>query len=252
MSQWLAFSKKELLETWRTKRVVLLFVIFTIFGIMNPLTAKLMPEIMKLSFGEGFPITEPTSLDSWLQFYKNISQIGVYLFAIIFSGTVSQEIHKGTLINLVTKGLKRPVILWSKWFILYLQWGLTLVVSFSITYGYTHFYFPDDKSPHPWLAFIPLLIFGFFFTSLIILTSTVARSQFEGLLLTILVMIIGYITGMFDQLKNWNPLSLMGENITILQEARRFSDLLPSMGVTVLLSFFFLIISIIILKQRKI
>lgn len=252
MNQFIAFSKKELLETWRTKRIILLLVIFMIFGIMNPLIAKLTPEIMKISFGEDFPMAEPTSLDSWMQFYKNISQMGVYLFAIIFSGTVSQEIQKGTFINLVTKGLKRPIILWSKWFVLYFQWVLSLLVSFSITYGYTRFYFPDDNSPYPWLAFIPLLIFGLFFVSLIVLTSTVARSQFEGLLLTILVMIMGYIAGMFDQLKAWNPLSLIGQNMAILQDANQWTELLPSVGVTIFLSLCFLLLSLIILKRRKI
>ena len=52
MTQFLAFSKKELLETWRTKKLVLLFVIFMIFGLMSPLVAKLTPEILKMSFEE--------------------------------------------------------------------------------------------------------------------------------------------------------------------------------------------------------
>ena len=50
MTQFLAFSKKELLETWRKKKLVLLFVIFMIFGLMSPLVAKLTPEILKMSF----------------------------------------------------------------------------------------------------------------------------------------------------------------------------------------------------------
>lgn len=252
MNQWWAFIKKEGLETWRTKRFFLLMMIFIAFGIMNPLIAKLTPEIMKLSFGEDFPVVAPTSLDSWAQFYKNISQMGIYLFAIIFSGTVSQEMNKGTLVNLVTKGMKRWVILLSKWVVLYFQWLLAIFLSFGITYGYTLFYFPDTKSPHPWFALIPLFLFGFFFVSLILFTSTLAKNQFEGLLLTILVMIVGYLAGMFDQLQNWNPISLIGQNMTILQESTKFKELYPSMAMSFIFGLVFLLSSILVLKRKKI
>lgn len=252
MTQFLAFSKKELLETWRTKKLVLLFVIFMIFGLMSPLVAKLTPEILKMSFGEEFPIVAPTSLDSWMQYYKNLSQIGIYLFAIVFSGVISQEIQKGTLVHLVTKGLNRSVIIGSKWFILYLQWTLILSLSFVITFGYTYFYFPDNASAHPWLAFFPLLIFGLFFCSLIIFTSTVARSSFEGLLLTIFVMILGYIGGVFESLTTWNPVSLIGQNLVILQGTDRLSEYLPSILVTLLLTIVLIVMSINVLKRKKI
>lgn len=162
----MAFLKKELLEVWRTKKIILLAVIFMLFGIMSPLIAKLTPEIVKMSFGEDFPMTAPTSIDSWMQFYKNINQMGVYLFAIIFSGVVNQEVSKGTLVPLVTKGLKRSIILLSKAIMLYIQWGFSVLVSFGITYGYTWYYFPDNQSPYPWLAMLPLFIFGLFLVSL--------------------------------------------------------------------------------------
>lgn len=252
MNQWWAFTKKELIETWRTKRLFLLMIIFVAFGIMNPLIAKLTPEIMKMSFGEDFPVVAPTSLDSWTQFYKNVSQMGIYLFAIIFCGTVSQEMTKGTLVNLVTKGMKRWLILLSKWGVLYLQWLVALLISFGITYGYTSYYFPDTQSPHPWLALLPVLIFGFFFVSLILFASTLTKNPFEGLLLTILVIIFGYLVGMFEQVQNWNPLSLIGQNMAILQDKTQFQELYPSMLLTIAFSVLLLLLSIWILKRKKI
>ncbi|MHC5269583.1 ABC transporter permease subunit [Enterococcus sp. LJL98] len=252
MNQWWAFTKKEWLETWRTRRLLLLLVIFIAFGIMNPLVAKLTPEIMRLSFGEEFPVLTPTAFDSWTQFYKNISQIGIYLFAIIFSGTVSQEMNQGTFINLVTKGMRRSLILASKALVLYAQWFLALVVSFGITYGYTVFYFPDKASPHPWVAFFPVLLFGIFFMNLILLTSTIARSQFEGLLLTILVLLFGYLLAWFDQLKEWHPFSLIGQNLGILEASTNFNQWLPSIGLTIVLGIGCFFLSVLILNRKKI
>lgn len=247
----MAFLKKELLEVWRTKKIILLAVIFMLFGIMSPLIAKLTPEIVKMSFGEDFPMTAPTSIDSWMQFYKNINQMGVYLFAIIFSGVVNQEVSKGTLVPLVTKGLKRRIILLSKAIMLYIQWGFSVLVSFGITYGYTWYYFPDNQSPYPWLAMLPLFIFGLFLVSLILLASTMTKSSFEALLIMVSVMIIGYVANLFEVVKNWNPLSLIGQNVAILTDRAVFVDLLPSMMLTIALSVLFVLCSLMIFRNKK-
>ncbi len=47
MKQLLAFSKKEWKENWRTGRLLLLLSLTIIFGIMNPLIAKLTPYIVQ-------------------------------------------------------------------------------------------------------------------------------------------------------------------------------------------------------------
>ena len=40
------FTKKELFESWRTSRLFILLIIFLIFGLMNPLMARMTPEII--------------------------------------------------------------------------------------------------------------------------------------------------------------------------------------------------------------
>ena len=125
--------KKEAREAWRSRRFLILLIVFLIFGLMNPLMAKLTPEIMKMSFGNQFSVPTPTSLDSWTQFYKNNSQIGIYLLAIIFGGTVSGEVSRGTLVNLVTKGLPRRTVIVSKWLVITAEWLLVALLSFLVT-----------------------------------------------------------------------------------------------------------------------
>lgn len=48
MNQFLAFSKKELLSDWRSGRILLLLALTTIFGMMNPLFAKLTPYFVQM------------------------------------------------------------------------------------------------------------------------------------------------------------------------------------------------------------
>lgn len=47
MRQLTAFTKKELRESLRTGRMPLLVILSVLFGIMNPLVAKLTPWMME-------------------------------------------------------------------------------------------------------------------------------------------------------------------------------------------------------------
>ena len=73
MNGYLAFMKKEWMEQIRTYKLFILLVVFFIFGMLSPLTAKLMPELLS-----QFPIEvmtiilpEPSAIDSYTQFFKN-------------------------------------------------------------------------------------------------------------------------------------------------------------------------------------
>ena len=50
------------------------------------------------------------ALTSWEQFYKNLP-IGMVVFVLMFSSIVASELERGTLINILTKGMVRWKIL---------------------------------------------------------------------------------------------------------------------------------------------
>ena len=78
MKSFIAFFKKEVLESVRSGKLAILGILFLLFGIMNPAIAKMIPwllEIMSDYFAEaGMTVTEVTidALTSWTQFFKNI------------------------------------------------------------------------------------------------------------------------------------------------------------------------------------
>lgn len=67
MRAFLAFTKKEWLELIRTGKCVLLLILFTLFGIMNPAIAKLTPWMMEMLSADlsdmGLILTE-TNVDA--------------------------------------------------------------------------------------------------------------------------------------------------------------------------------------------
>ncbi len=149
MNHFLTFASKEWTEHLRTKRALIAAVIFVLFAIANPAIALLTPVILKESAealaSSGITVSEIeiTAMDSWLQFINNTSTV-LAAFLIIFSGTFTKEYQNGTLIPLLTKGLRRTTIIHAKSAVLMLLWGVGFWCYFGITYGYTAYYWDQS------------------------------------------------------------------------------------------------------------
>ncbi|WP_334329920.1 ABC transporter permease [Companilactobacillus sp. HBUAS59699] len=247
------FIRKELLESWRNYHLLIIAIVFVIFGIEGPLMAKLTPDILKMASSSGLTIKmpDPTSLDSWQQYYKNMTQIGIYVLAVIFSGTVSGEVSRGTLVNLVTKGLPRHSIVIAKYLVAYLQWCLAIVTAFLINWAYTLYYFPDDKSPYVWTGMWPLLIFGMMFVAIIIWGSTLSKSNYMGFLTAVVVFIVLTLVNMFKDAKRYNPISLVTDNMSLVKGTEQVAHVMPAIWITVISAVIIVYLSILLLKQKK-
>ncbi|MCC9977252.1 ABC transporter permease subunit, partial [Streptococcus agalactiae] len=111
----------------------------SIFGILGPLTALMMPDIMAGILPKKLQgaIPEPTYIDSYIQYFKNMNQLGLVILVFLFSSTLTQEFSKGTLINLVTKGLAKKVIILAKFIVITLLWTVSYLLSVVIHFSYT-------------------------------------------------------------------------------------------------------------------
>ena len=90
MNAFTSFFKKELLELSRNGKLLLLSILFVLFGILNAATAKLTPQIFKMfadtleSSGLTIGEVEVTALQAWEQFFKNLSTLMIIVI-IVFS-----------------------------------------------------------------------------------------------------------------------------------------------------------------------
>ena len=106
MKTFIVFLKKEILEQIRTKKLMILGLLFIFFGILNPLTAKMTPWLLEVlsesmeSSGINITIVEITALDSWVQFFKNIPML-LIIFILMQSNVFSKEYQNQILYNLV-------------------------------------------------------------------------------------------------------------------------------------------------------
>ncbi|MBN1485783.1 MAG: YhfC family intramembrane metalloprotease [Chloroflexia bacterium] len=118
--EWAGFvqaCRKELLQQWRTKRLLVVLAVFVLFGLSSPLLAHFMPELLgSLEGAEQFAelVPEPTVADAMGQYVKNLTQFGFILAILLGMGAVAEEKDKGTAALMLSKPLPRWAFVLSK------------------------------------------------------------------------------------------------------------------------------------------
>lgn len=250
MKNTLTLIQKEYLEYLRNHKLYILTAIFIIMGIMNPLIAKMTPWLVEQLAGDiPLQIPEPTIIDSWIQFFKNISQIALIVFIIMFNSCINHEIQQGTLINLLTKGLARQAVIVSKFISISLLWTILYLISAMVTWGYNCYYFSGTINNLP-IALFCLWLFGIFIIGLIILGNVLFKNNYGGLLTVGIFIIIGLFFNGFNILSDYNPIVLFTSSNAIMTNSTITCT--SNIVITIILTFITIICSIIRFNRQEI
>ena len=233
MKSFFAFAGKEFLELFRTFKLLILVVVYVIFGMLGPITAKHLPEIIKMAGMDpgALGLGNPTAVDSFAQFFKNVGQMGLLVLVIVYCGIIASELSKGTLINMLTKGLKRQTVILSKIASAVLTWTGVYFLCVGISYGLTAYYFDMDGLHHVLAAHMALWLFGVFLLSLVILGGVLFKSVYGSLLLTGGLVVGLTLLHMIPPLEKYNPISLAADNMALLTSAKELSNFTPTFAI---------------------
>lgn len=232
MRAFIAFAKKEFIENTRTYRLFIMGIIFLLLGIMNPLVAKITPTLLESLSAQGIQITipQPTALDSWAQFFSNMAQMGMLTLLIIFSGIMANEIKRGTLIPLLTKGLKRRTVVLAKFTAASGIWTACYLLSFAVTFYYTAYFWPMHGMHHAFLSFFGMWLFGILLLAFLVFGGILFRHSYGSLLLTGGMLVAMLLVNIHPKLHKYNPITLSGGgNMTLLAGQTPAADFVPAM-----------------------
>jgi len=151
MSNYFTFMKKELTESLRTKRLLVLGCVFLFFAITAPLLTRFMGEFFALLMPAGDEIgqalievmQDPQWFESYSQFYSNLGQIGMLAVLFMYMGTVQREIRFGTASLMFSKGLGFGSFILAKFTMAVIVTTAITVVSALVTYAYTFLLFDE-------------------------------------------------------------------------------------------------------------
>jgi ABC-2 type transport system permease protein len=148
---------KELREAWRTRRLPAIAVLFVVVGIVSPLTARYMAEILGAALGDQLPVPlpEPSAAMAVDQLAKNLAQLGSLAAIALAMGSVAGELDRGTAALVLAQPATRPAFLLAKLVAIAVVLAACTAAGVAVAWMYTAVLF----EPLPlagWLAFAVL------------------------------------------------------------------------------------------------
>lgn len=240
MTQFIAFAKKEWMEIYRSGKLFLILAISVIFGIFSPAMAKLTPFIFKALgdqlAGQGMHIDEiiVTAMTSWQQFYKNLS-IVIIIPVILFGSIMASEYQKGTLINMLTKGLPRWKVIAGKFSLLFSVWTIYYWMTFLITYTYTEYFWGDTSVFNIFFASMCIYILGIMMMAVVLLGSIITNTATSCILFSCGIYILMHLLSTIPKLSEYMPLNLMSMDCLSMENMELITYTKPMMVAVVVI-----------------
>ena len=255
MRSLLAFTKKEIMEQLRTGRLLILGILFALFGIMNPAVAKLTPWLMETlsdALAEsGMIVTEVTvtAMDSWVQFFKNMP-MALIAFVLLEGGILTGEYQSGTLVLSLTKGLARYKVVVSKTAVLAALWTAGYWLCFGITYGYNAYFWDNAVAQNLMFSVVCWWLFGLWVVALTVLFSTSVKANAGVLIGVGCTVLLSYLLGLLPKLREYMPTMLTDGNSLIYGD-KETESYVVSLVITGIISIACLVISIPIFNKKN-
>lgn len=215
-----AFLSKEFREIVRTWRIWVLPGIVLFFAISGPPLAKITPDLlasfMPAESGVVIQMPDPTYVDSYLQWTKNLQQIVLFAVIIMFGGIISAEKKSGTAVLVLTKPLSRTAFVVSKTISALVLLTVTVCAGALATWGLTYAIFAEAPLAPLAQATGAWLLTGALFLALMVALSAAMDSQAGAAGLGFLGFIVLSIATLWKPAMDYSPAGLLSAPTTLV------------------------------------
>lgn len=173
--------EKEIIEAWRTHRIVMLAALYIVLGIASPLIIRYLPELQavlgppneELGLGE---LGLPDAIDLLT---RNLAQFGSIAALLLAMGSIAGERERGTLGLVLSKAVSRTALLAAKFVAISMVLGLGTVLGVLAMFLYSALLFgPTD--PFGWAQVALLLLLAVLVPAAITFLGSVLASSSLG------------------------------------------------------------------------
>lgn len=254
MNGFLAFLGKEFREIFRTWRIWVIPGITVFFALTGPVLARFTPEIVgSLMAGQSAGVTielpDPTYVDAYLQWTKNLSQIVLFAVIIVCGGLISAEKKAGTASIVLTKPLSRSSFVLAKFIAASALLIASSLIGALLTWGVTYAVF--DEAPFAELARATgvWLVFALLFVAFLELLSASMDSQSAAVGLGFGAYALLGIGALWEPALRYSPCGLLGAPTEIVTGAAE-SVLWPVVA-SLVLAFALVALAVAIFRCRE-
>ena len=244
---------KELLEAWRTRRLILLAVLFACVGVAAPLITKLTPDLIQL-FGATPFITDlptPGVADVVSELLTLTIQFGAIAAILLAMGSIATERRRGTAALVLARPVTRSAFLWAKLVALGVELAIALGLAVLAAYVYTSVLF-HRPSALAWIElgaviWLSAMVYG----SITLLGSVLSRSALGAAGFGLLALIVVAVLSVIPNLGPWLPagLSSVGLSFALREQS---PDVDPIISILVSVAIAAISVGIAWLRFRRI
>lgn len=251
----MAFLKKEFKAIFKTYRWWVIPLVFIIFALMGPPGAKLTPQIIKVALPQGMKMTvpEPTLIDAFGQWFRNLSQMGLFAAILLTMGIVAEEKSSGTILLIVTKPVSRANLVLSKFLAQSVWLTLSLIVSAAVTFIYAGLIFKFDRLAEFAQANALFILYYLLAVAVTVFFSTVFKSQIvAGGLSLITVLLASMVSALSKVFDKYAPtgLTTVGTKLALGQKGAELAQSIwPALTAAVMI--FLLLSAAIVIFNRE-
>ncbi|MGL4736024.1 MAG: ABC transporter permease [Cellulosilyticaceae bacterium] len=254
MNNFIIFFKKEFLEFTRTKKLYIFLGIFALFGMISPVIARYMQEIIIASMGEQTALTVPptTWVDSYSQLYNNLTQMGGLTTIFMFMGCVVSEKSNGSAALTLTKNLSHTTFIMAKFIAAATLFILSTLASVVLCYIYTYYLFGyAGQLQNVFMGGLVYSVFVLVLLAITVLASTIAKSTVVAGLLSFCGFILLIIANYIPKIGEYLPGTLLSKMIEITTDVF-VGSVTGTMVISLCMIGALLALAICILKKQEI
>lgn len=239
----------EVVRLFRSKRWLILAAVYGFFGILGPLTARYLPDILERVDPEGPALPEFGPADGILQYVGNAQQLGI--LAVVFIAASALALDSNTELSVFFRtrasipSILRPRVVIN-----------AIAASAGFTFGAAIAYVGTGVLLG-WVDFVPFLIgvllhcvyLGFVIV-VVALMASIVRKVATSALLALSVLIFFAVLGLIRPIAPWLPSDLAGA----LDELIRGGEFVywRSLAATAVLSAAFLVVAVKRFEHREV
>lgn len=234
----MSIVRLEWLRLWRTYRLLVLVVVFAFFGLLGPLTAAFLPEIVSLAsqsegLGQAIELPEPVPPDGIAQYIGNISQLGLVVVAAVAALALAVDARPGLAAFYRTRQPAAGSWVLPRWLASTLGAGLAWTVGLLAAVYETVLLIGPLPAGGMLLGWALWLLYLGFAVALVALAAGMVRATVAVTAVSVGLLVAVALVGVIPQVGEWLPSHLVGAPSALAAAETSASDYVGASVVTV-------------------
>jgi ABC-2 type transport system permease protein len=207
----------EVLRLTRTNRWLILVGIFAFFGVLGPVTARYLAEIMG-RFGGGIEVTfpDPTPLDGIVQYLSNASQVGLLAVVVVAAAALALDARPEAAAFYRTRVPHARTLLVPRYVVTTAAAALSFVLGMALAWAGTAWLIGPLPAGDVLLGTSLAALYLAFAVALVAATAAVTRTVVTTVFASLAVLLMLPVLGLVGAVKPWLPSELVGAPTDIL------------------------------------